>query len=181
MVENSIELLTKISFIDILYLIITILSVIKCAKKGFVLSILSASKWLLAYVITLFFFPKTKPYFNDYIENEYALDFVLGISLFVIVIFIILMINKGLKNAVKFTGLGKLDSFFGFFFGFLRGYVIIVCVFTTINLFVNYKDWPIKTKESFTFSYIEKGSSYLIENFPNEKDYEDSKEKIKDI
>ena len=57
----------------------------------------------------------------------------------------------------------------------------MVCVFTTINLFVNYEDWPIKTKESFTFSYIEKGSSYLIENFPNEKDYEDSKEKIKDI
>ena len=181
MVENSIELLTKISFIDILYLIITILSVIKCAKKGFVLSILSASKWLLAYVITLFFFPKTKPYFNDYIENEYALDFVLGISLFVIVIFIILMINKGLKNAVKFTGLGKLDSFFGFFFGFLRAYIISVCIFATVNLFVNYKDWPLKTRESFTFSYIEKGSSYLVKNFPNEKDYKKSKDKIKDI
>ena len=181
MLENIFEQITDISLIDILYLIITILSVLKCAKKGFILSILSASKWLLAYVLTLFTFPKIKPYFEDYISNEYALDITLAISLFVIIIFVILMINKGLKNAIQFTGLGKLDSFFGFFFGFLRGYVIIVCVFTTINLFVNYKDWPIKTKESFTFSYIEKGSSYLIENFPNEKDYEDSKEKIKDI
>ena len=181
MLENSVELFAKISFIDILYLIITILSVLKCTKKGFILSILSTSKWLLAYVITLFLFPKTKPYFEEYINNEYALDIVLGIALFVIVIFIILMVNKGLKNAVKFTGLGKLDSFFGFFFGFLRGYVISVCIFATINLFVNYEDWPIKVNKSFTFSYIEKGSSYLIENFPNEKDYKKSKNKIKDI
>ena len=181
MAEDLIDVLKKISLIDLTYLIITILSVIKCLKKGFVLSILSASKWLLAYVLTLFSFPKAKPYFKDYIENEYALDIVLGISIFVIIIFIILMINKGLKNAVKFTGLVRLDSFFGFFFGFLRGYIISICIFATINLFVYYEDWPIEYKESFTFSYIEKGSSYLIENFPNEKDYEKSKEKIKDI
>ena len=41
-----------ISFFDLAYVIITILSLIKCYKNGFVLSILSASKWLLAYVIT---------------------------------------------------------------------------------------------------------------------------------
>ena len=44
--------------LDLIYLIITILSVIKCYRKGFVLSILAASKWLLAYVITLILFPK---------------------------------------------------------------------------------------------------------------------------
>ena len=36
----------------------TILTLIKCTKRGFVLSILSAARWLLAYVITLFLFPK---------------------------------------------------------------------------------------------------------------------------
>ena len=46
------------SSIDILYLIITLLSLIKCYKKGFVLSILSMAKWLLAYVITLILFPR---------------------------------------------------------------------------------------------------------------------------
>ena len=35
-----------ISFFDLAYVIITILSLIKCSKNGFVLSILSASKWL---------------------------------------------------------------------------------------------------------------------------------------
>ena len=46
------------SIIDLIYLIITIFSLISCYRKGFVLSILSMAKWLLAYVITLIIFPK---------------------------------------------------------------------------------------------------------------------------
>ena len=63
-----------ISLIDLLYLIITIMSVIKCYSKGFVLSLLSASKWLLAYVVTLILFPRIKPYFKNIIDSEYVLD-----------------------------------------------------------------------------------------------------------
>ena len=55
------------SIIDLIYLIITISSLIKCYKNGFVLSVLSMSKWLLAYVITLIVFPKIKPFFKDII------------------------------------------------------------------------------------------------------------------
>ena len=62
------------SIIDLIYLIITIFSLIKCYKKGFVLSILSMAKWLLAYVITLLIFPRLKPYLKDIIDNEYVLD-----------------------------------------------------------------------------------------------------------
>ena len=58
-----------ISIIDIIYLIITIFSLISCYKKGFVLSILSMAKWLLAYVVTLIIFPKIKPYVIDIIDN----------------------------------------------------------------------------------------------------------------
>ena len=45
------------------------------------------AKWLLAYVITLIIFPKVKPYFEDFIDNEYVLDIGLGVSIFIIVIF----------------------------------------------------------------------------------------------
>ena len=64
---------------DLIYLAITILSLITCYLKGFVLSLLSASKWLLAYVTTLFLFPITKPYVVGTIDNEYVLDISLGV------------------------------------------------------------------------------------------------------
>ena len=87
MLEVIVEFYEKTSFIDILYLIITILSLIKCYKKGFILSILSMAKWLLAYVITLIIFPKVKPYFKNIIDNEYVLDIGLGVTIFILVIF----------------------------------------------------------------------------------------------
>jgi len=170
-----------ISSFDLIYLTITILSLIKCSRKGFVLSVLAASKWLLAYVITLILFSKTKPYVKDVIDNEYILDIFLGIGIFAVVIFIILMINKGISRAVKYSGLGTVDAIFGFFFGFLRGYVISVCIFSTISIVYNHSKWPIKLNKSLTFSYVEKGSNYLIKEFPDEKNYNEAKDKIEEL
>ena len=166
---------------DLTYLIITILSLIKCSRKGFVLSLLAASKWLLAYVLTLILFPRIKPYVKDIIDNEYVLDITLGITIFVLVIFLILMINKGISKAVKYSGLGKLDTIFGFFFGFIRSYIICVCLFSTISIVNNYINWPLNLDESLTFPYVEKGSNYLIEEIPDEKNYKETKEKIEEL
>ena len=170
-----------ISFIDLIYLVITILSVVKCYHKGFVLSILAASKWLLAYVVTLILFSRIKPYFKNIIDSEYVLDISLGIVIFILVVFIILMINKGISKAVKFVGLGRLDSIFGLFFGFIRSYVVCVCLFSVIDIVYNYNKWPINVNKSYTFPYLEKGSNYLVKEFPNEETYQDSKEKITDL
>ena len=181
MLESVKNFYETISAFDLVYLTITVLSLIKCSRNGFVLSILTASKWLLAYVITLILFPRIKPYTENLIDNEYVLDIVLGIGIFIVVIFVILMINKGISKVVKYSGFGKLDTLFGFFFGFLRGYIISVCIFSTISIIYNYSKWPINVSKSFTFSYVEKGSNYLIEEFPNEKNYKDTKEKIEEL
>ena len=77
-----------VSIIDLSYLILTILSLVKCYRRGFVLSILSMAKWLLAYILTLIIFPRVKPYLNDIIDNEYVLDVSLGITIFIVVIFL---------------------------------------------------------------------------------------------
>ncbi len=175
------EFLDFFSIIDIVYMIITIFSLIKCYKKGFVLSILSMAKWLVAYVVTLLMFPKIKPYLKDVIDNEYVLDIGLGISIFVVVIFLILMINKGISKAVSYTGIGSLDTIFGFFFGFLRAYIISICIFSGVHIVYNSDKWPINSDKSFVFPYLEKGSNYLLKEFPNEKTYKDSKEKIEEL
>ena len=170
-----------ISIIDLIYLLITVWSLISCYKKGFVLSILSMAKWLLAYVITLILFPRIKPYVEDIIDNEYVLDVSLGIAIFIVVIFLVLLINKGISKAVQYTGIGGLDTTFGFFFGFVKAYIICVCIFSGVHIVYNYDKWPTNLDKSFIFPYLEKGSNYLIKEFPNEKTYQESKEKIKDI
>ncbi|WP_023648161.1 CvpA family protein [Candidatus Pelagibacter ubique] len=170
-----------ISIIDLIYLLISIFTLIQCYKKGFVLSILSMAKWLLAYIITLILFPKIKPYFKGTIDSEYVLDVGLGITIFIVVIFLVLLINKGISKAVTYTGIGGLDKTFGFFFGFIKAYIISVCIFSGFHIVYNHDKWPINKDQSYVFPYLKKGSNYLIKEFPNEKTYQDSKEKIEEL
>ena len=181
MIDFLKEFYNSISIIDLIYLIITIISLIKCYTKGFVLSVLAMAKWLFAYVITLILFPRIKPYVSDFIDNEYILDVVLGLSIFIVIIFLVLMINKGISKAVSYSGIGTLDKIFGFFFGFLRAYIISICIFATIDIIYNHKKWPINLDHSYSFPYVLKGSNYLIKEFPNEKDYQNTKEKVQEL
>jgi len=175
------EIYAEISIIDLIFCFITILSLIRGYKKGFVLSVLSMTKWLLAYVITLILFPRIKPYLEDIIDNEYVLDVSLGIAIFIIVIFLILLVNKGISKAVRYTGIGSLDTMFGFFFGFFRAYIISVCIFSAIHIVYNHDKWPLNINKSYIFPYLEKGSIYILKEFPDEKTYQESKEKIEDL
>ena len=179
--DGFFKIFENISSFDLIYIVFTILSLIKCSRKGFVLSLIAASKWLLAYVLTLIIFPRVKPLVEGIIDSEYVLDIILGVGIFVIIVFLILMINKVISKAVTYSGMGTLDKIFGFFFGFLKGYVIAVCVFATINIVYNHKNWPLDLKKSFSFPWVEKGNNYLIKEFPNEKQYKDAKEKVQEL
>ena len=179
--EDFIKIFDEVASFDLIYIFFTLLSLIKCYRKGFVLSLLAASKWLLAYILTLIIFPRVKPMVDGIIDNEYLLDITLGIVIFIIIIFIVLMINKGIGKAITYSGLGNLDKVFGFFFGFIRSYIICVCIFSTITIIYSHNKWPLNLDKSLTFPIVEKGSNYLIEEFPNQENYNDAKEKVQEL
>ena len=181
MMETIQNFFEQVSLFDYIYVVLTVLFIIQGTLKGFVLSILSSAKWILAYVITIYIFPKIKPYVKDIIDNEYVLDIILGIGIFVIIVFLILLINKSLSKAITYSGIGTIDKVFGFLFGIIKAYVVIVCLFTAAHIVYNHDKWPINFEDSFSFTWVEKGSNYLIKEFPDEKEYEDAKEKVQDI
>ena len=181
MIEIIQDILEQVTLFDYVYIVLTILFIIQGTLKGFVLSILSAAKWILAYVVTIYIFPKVKPYVDDIIDNEYVLDIILGIGIFVVIIFLILLINKALSKAVSYSGIGTIDKVFGFLFGIVKTYVVVVCLYTAAHIIYNHDKWPINLDDSFTFTWVEKGSNYLIKEFPDEKEYKDAKEKVQDI
>jgi membrane protein required for colicin V production len=91
------------------------------------------------------------------------------------------MISKGISKIVNYTGIGSLDTLFGFFFGFIRAYIVSICIFSAAHMVYNYDKWGINLDKSYVFPYLEKGSNYLLKEFPNEKTYQDSKEKIEEL
>ena len=79
MLEIIKDFYKAISIIDLIYLILTILSLINCYKRGFILSILSMAKWLLAYIITLILFRNLKISLLGVVPNFIAAFFILGV------------------------------------------------------------------------------------------------------
>ena len=172
----------SISAFDLIVFLIAIYSMAQCTAKGFMLSLLSFSKWLLALIITIILVPKFNPWIKDYIESKFIADIGLGVFIYIISLFIIINIGKAISSAVTWSGLGIVDKSFGLIFGIFKGYVICVCVFSLLNWFYPHQNWPIKTESTFSFKTIYKGSEFLIEEFPNSKDYyEQTEEKIEKI
>ena len=181
MIEIIQDFLIQITLFDYIFFILTIYFVHQGSKNGFVLSLLSTAKWVLAYILTIYFFPLVKPYFEGLLDSEYVLDISIGVILFILIIFVILLINKAISKVITYSGLGTVDKVFGFFFGIAKSYVLIVCLYTAFDVIYDSKKWPIDLKDSLTFPWVEKGSIYLIKVFPNQKQYEDAKEKVQDV
>ena len=106
----------SISAFDLIVFLIVIYSMATCAAKGFMMSILSFSKWLLALVITIILVPKLNPWIQNYIESKFVTDIGLGIFIYIISLFVIINIGKAVGQAVTYTGLGSVDKSFGLIF-----------------------------------------------------------------
>ena len=172
----------SISAFDLIVLLIFIYSMARCAGKGFMMSLLSFSKWLLALIITIILVPKLNPWIQNYIESKFVTDVGLGIFIYIISLFIIINIGKAISKAVTYSGLGSVDKSFGLVFGVFKGYIICVCLFSLLNWFYPHNKWPIETEDTYSFKIIYKGSNFLVDEFPNSKDYYDqTEEKLEKI
>jgi len=172
----------NISAFDLIVFLIVIYSVAQCTAKGFMVSLLSFSKWLLALVLTIVLVPKLTPWIQEYIESRFVNDVSLGIFIYIISLFVIINIGKAISSAVTYSGFGLVDKTFGLVFGFFKGYVICICIFSLFNWFYPHKDWPIKTEDTYSFQIIYNGSELLVDEFPNSEDYFDkTKDEIEKI
>ena len=181
--NNIIEILQNIvSTFDLIVLLIVIYSIAECVGKGFLRSLLSFSKWILALIVTIILVPKLNPIVQEYIESDFIADIGLGIFIYIVSLFIIINIGKAISSAITYTGLGAADKSFGLFFGIFKGYVICICLFSLLNWFYPHNNWPIKTEGTYSFQIIYKGSEFLVNEFPNSKNYyEQTEEKLEKI
>ena len=179
---NVFESVTKnLNIFDLSVFFIFTYCVIQCFMKGFSLSLISFMKWVISTILTIILVPKLQPIVSEYIESEFVNNIGLGVLIFVITLFLIILTGKALSRAVTWTGVGSIDKIFGLLFGVFKGYVVSVCIFSILNWFYPYKNWGISAENAISFNIINKGSKILIEEFPSGEDFIDTKEKIEKI
>ena len=88
----------NISAFDLIVFLIIVYSMAQCTAKGFMRSLLSFSKWLLALIITIILVPKLNPWVQDYIESKFIADIGLGVFIYIVSLFVIINIGKAISN-----------------------------------------------------------------------------------
>ena len=171
----------NIVLFDIIFLIFIGYFSIQCFAKGFFISLVSFLKWILALIITIIIVPKLEPYISEYVNNSFLTEVGLGIAIYILTLFILILLGKSLGRLFSYTGMGSVDKVFGFFFGIFKGYVFVVCIFSILNWFHSYEKWDISLKNSYFFPITEKGSQLLIEEFPSREDLDDTTNEIQKI
>ena len=179
--SNLFDNFFNLNLFDLFFSIILFYNIIQCFLKGFSLSLISFMKWILSTIVTIILVPKFQPIVSEYIESEFINNVGLGIVIFVFTLFLTIIIGKSINRAVTWTGAGSIDKAFGIFFGLFKGYIVSICLFSLFNWFYPYQNWGISAKDAISFNFINKGSIILLEEFPSNKDFIDTKEKIEKI
>ena len=180
--DKFLDLFYEFTVFDYIFLIFLIVNALLALNNGFVLSLLSFLKWIFSIIAIKIFLPILTPYTENFIESKFTHDILFGSIIFILTIFVIILISKGLKKTISWTGLGGVDKFFGFIFGFFKGYVYFVCIFSLINFIHPYNKWDIKLNKSKSFEIVFWGQIFLEENLPKRYEYiEKSKENVDKI
>ena len=181
MLDNIQNIFESINLFDLIFLVILIYFTIQCFFKGFTLSLISFMKWVISTIVTIILVPKFQPTVSEYIESEFINNVGLGIAIFIFTLFLTILVGKTLSKTITWTGVGTIDKSFGLLFGFFKGYVVSVCIFSILNWFYPYKNWGISADRALSFNLVNKGSEMLLEEFPSNEDFKDTKEKIEKI
>ena len=180
--ENLIEAINdNINVFDLVFILLMLYSVIQCSLKGFSLSLISFMKWVFSAIVTIILVPQLQPTVSSFIESQFINQIGLGIAIFIFTLFITILLGKVLSKTITWTGVGSIDKGFGFLFGFFKGYIVSVCLFSILNWFYPYQNWGISAEDASFFELVKNGNKILIEEFPSNNDLIDTKEKIEKI
>lgn len=118
--------------LDIIFTVIILLLGIHGAIVGFIKEFFSKAAFLIALLLSIFFFDEAGLFLNHYIKSSLLAN-VLGFILIFIIVYVIIKIIQGIIGKLFSIGILKgLDRSFGFFLGLLEGFALVLLLFIII-------------------------------------------------
>ena len=87
--DNFLNLVSDFSIIDYIFLSFVIFFAFLGLKKGFVLSLLSFLKWIVAFILVKILLPIVTPHTESIIKSEFTHDTVIGAIIFILSVFLL--------------------------------------------------------------------------------------------
>lgn len=102
------------------------MSILVSIMRGFVREILSLAGWVIAFMIAGSFASQFELMLPSSVTGESLRILISFVVVFISVLLIMMLVTMLLSSTIKSVGLGFIDRLLGAFFGFLRGFVVVM-------------------------------------------------------
>ena len=126
----------KLAAIDIVFIILIALFMIRCFLKGFLHEFFSIAAIVLGLISSLYFYKNGGEFIrNNFMPDIKTIPEILAfIALFAIVFIIMKILERLLKDIIEGIKLGGADRFIGILFGFVEGMVVVSLILFIIRI-----------------------------------------------
>ncbi len=135
--------------------------------RGFVREVLSLSAWVMAGVVTLYFFPSLAEQLQPKFKSAVVAAGFSTLGIYIVALVGFSLLNSAILKFIKSgTDVGLLDNWLGFFFGILRGAFLISAGFFLMTIVLPEGDYPKAIETAKTLPHVENGAIIVAKISP---------------
>lgn len=153
---------------DLAILAVVVVSGLLALSRGFVREVFALATWLGAGLATLYGFPYLKPYPHQIIPIPWAADATTAVGLFLAAFILISLMSRPITGRVRKSDFRRLDRSLGFFFGLLRGAVLVSLAYLLMTWIWPAADQPQWVREARALPYVAGGAEFIRSLVPAE-------------
>ena len=121
--------------LDLIIIILIFISAFFAFIRGFSLEILSLSGWIFAIGISYLYGDLASNQINQLLDNFLISTVISYVFSFILLLIIFSYLTKNVSSLIKSSFAGLLDRSLGFFYGLLRGYLLICFIYFCFDYF----------------------------------------------
>jgi len=148
-----------VTYLDAGVIAIALISGLLALYRGFTRELLAILSWIVAGVAVLYFILNHREFASEVAEQMGAqliiAQGVIGLLLFLIVLIVVHLVTARISDTILDSQVGMFDRILGFFFGLVRGFILVVIPFMlALNFFPDEQQHPAWVKQSITRPYL---------------------------
>ncbi len=151
---------------DVAVVAVVALSALLALARGAVREVLGFATWIGAVAVAFIAFVPARPYVAPYIREPLLADFATVALVFLIPLIAFKILASFIAGAVHTGGLGPVDRIFGFFFGALRGALIVCAGYLVLTVFVLPERQPVWVREARLLPEVQRGAKLVANVLP---------------
>ena len=166
-INSGVCILENYLIFDFFILFFILISAFFSFLRGFSHESLSLINWILALLASYNFGGKFTNLINKFVNNLFFSNGISYLLTFLIIFIFFSILTKKISSLIKKSQIGFVDRTGGFFFGILRGYLIICLCFFSFHFF--YKGDKFEWIEKSKFNFVTLITNEKIVNFLEEE------------